>query len=54
MIQHWIQPLVWLALTILAMMGIYIAIRVGSRAYYRSRAEYESEKKMAEKAKEEP
>lgn len=52
MFEHWTQPLVWVALAILILVGIYAVIRAGSRAYYRSRAEYESEKKMAEKAKE--
>ena len=53
MIQHWTQPLAYMILAILALFGVYAVIRVGYRAYYRSRAEYESEKKMAEKAKEE-
>ena len=53
MLEHWTQPLTWLALALLTLIGIYAVIRVGYRAYYRSRAEYESEKKMAKKAKEE-
>jgi hypothetical protein len=45
MIQHWTQPLAWVALGILVLVSIYAAIRAGTRAYYKSRAEYESEKK---------
>jgi len=45
MIQHWTQPLAWLALGIMALIGGYAAFRLWSRAVYKSRAEYESEKK---------
>lgn len=46
---HWLPtPLVWMGLAFLALIAIYFAIRVGSRAYYRSKAEYESEKNNKE------
>jgi hypothetical protein len=50
MLQYWIQPLVWMALAILALIGIYAVIRAGSRAYYKSKAEYESEKNNKEES----
>ena len=52
MFEYWTQPLAYMALAILTLISVYAVIRVGYRAYYRARAEYESEKKMAEKAKE--
>jgi len=45
MFEHWTQPLAWLGLGILALVAIYAVARFASRAYYKSRAEYERSKK---------
>ena len=57
MFDHWTQPLAqtgWtLLLALLGLLGIYALVRVGCRAYYKSRAEYEQEIKPKKTIKEE-
>jgi hypothetical protein len=50
MFEYWTQPLVWMALGIMALVCIYAVIRAGTRAYYKSKAEYESEKNNKEES----
>lgn len=46
--EYWMQPLAWLAAGILALVGIYAALRLGSRAYFKSRAEYDQSRNKEE------
>jgi hypothetical protein len=48
MFEYWAQPLVWIAGAMLSLIGIYAIIRAGTRAYYKSKAEYETEKNNKE------
>jgi len=49
-----LEPLAWVGLGVVALAALYLSVRLASRAYYKSRAEYDARRKEHEPDTENP